>query len=268
MKKLLIAFQFLTIIPVKSGTAINEADMVKSTSAFVIVGLIQGVLLIATELIFGIFFHPDLTVGIILLALVLTNGGFHLDGLADTFDAIAVKSSNNTEKDRIKRLSVMKDSSIGPIGAVAIIFTLAIKYLALQNLSHCTYFTYYSSLLLMPMLSKWAVVVSMFHGKPAREDGIGRVFLSKIKLEYVVVSTIILVMFFIFLQLAFSGFTSSSRYIFYVVLLTVIYFLCRIWINFFNKKFGGLTGDTLGAVNEGTETIFLLMVIAWSQLFI
>lgn len=268
MKKILLAFQFLTIVPVKPGTTINETDMVKSTSAFVIVGLIQGILLIVTELISGMFFHPDLTTGMILLALVLTNGGFHLDGLADTFDAIAVKSGGNIEKDRTKRLSAMKDSGIGPTGAIAIVFTLAIKYLALQNLSHSTYFVYYSSLVLMPMLSKWAIVISMFHGKPAKQDGIGKIFLSKIKFKEVAISTITLIVFFALLQLTLSEYISTNYYIFYAVLLIIIYFLCRIWINFFNKKFGGLTGDTLGAINEVTEVLFLLMVIAWLRLFI
>ena len=67
-----------------------------------LVGLLQGILLVLTDYVSGIFFHQDLVIAIVLLMLVLSNGGFHLDGLADTFDAIAVKSSGDFEKDKEK----------------------------------------------------------------------------------------------------------------------------------------------------------------------
>lgn len=267
MKKVLLAFQLLTIIPIKTTTTINETDIAKSSSAFIIVGLFQGILLIATDYISGIAFHPDLVRGIILLVLVLSNGGLHLDGLADTLDAIAAKSKGNIGVDRQKRLSIMKDSSIGPIGVIAIVFALAIKYLSLKNLSHFSTFTYYSSLLLMPILSKWAMVVSMFYGKASREDGLGRIFINRIGLKEIAISTMILSILLILLQAFFSRYIPDRQYAFYIILLFTIYLSCRWWISLFNKRFGGLNGDTLGAIGEITEVIFLLMVLAWSQLF-
>ena len=102
IKQMLIAFQFLTLIPVKSRMTVNEDDIAKSASVFVIVGFIQGILLITADYVSGIFFHQDLVIAIVLLMLVLSNGGFHLDGLADTFDAIAVKSSGDFKKDKEK----------------------------------------------------------------------------------------------------------------------------------------------------------------------
>lgn len=268
MKKLLVALQFLTIVPVKSNMTINETDIAKSSSAFVIVGLIQGILLIATDYIFGMVFHPDLVTGIILLVLVLSNGGFHLDGLSDTFDAIAARSEGNIDIDRQKRLSIMKDSRTGPIGVIAIIFALAIKYLALKNISHFSSFIYYSSLILMPTLSKWTMVISMFYGKPARENGLGRIFMNKIGFKEVVICTSTLFLLLILPLVFFSSYISNSQYAFYVVLVVTMYFSCHMWVSFFNKKFGGLTGDTLGAISEITEIIFLLMVIVWSRLSI
>ena len=268
MKKLLIALQFLTIIPVKNSMTIKDADVAGSSSAFVIVGLIQGILLIVTGYVSGRVFHPDLVIGIILLVLVLSNGGFHLDGLADTVDAISAKSEGNMDVDRQKRLSIMKDTTTGPIGVIAIVFALGLKYLALNNLTHFSTFIYYSSLFLLPVIPKWTMVITMFHGKPAREDGLGRIFINNIRGKDVVISTLILFSILILLQVFFSYYIPSGQYIFYAVLLVTMYFLCRAWIHFFHKKFGGLTGDTLGAISEITEIIFLLMVIAWSQLFI
>ncbi len=266
IKQLLIAFQVLTIIPIKISSNINEAHIAKSSSAFIAVGIIQGALLILTDYLSGMLFHPDLVTALILLVLVLSNGGLHLDGLADTFDAIAMKSYGDSETDRQKRLAIMKDSTIGPIGVIAILFALAIKFLALKNLSHFSSFTYYSSLALMPILPKWTIVISMFHGKPARKDGLGEIFINRIGFKEILVPTLILVLLLALPQAFFLSYISNTQYIFHIILLITMYCFCRLWIIFFDRKFGGLTGDTLGAVSEMTEVIFLLMVIAWSQL--
>ena len=185
MKRFLIALQFLTILPVKHKMAVNEADITKSSSFFVLVGLLQGMLLIATDYLAGRVFHPDLVTGIVLLIYVLSNGGFHLDGLADTFDAIAAKSGGNPDVDKQKRLSVLKDPSTGPAGVTAILFSLGLKYLSLNSLTNFLPFTYYSSLLLLPVIPKWTMVISMYHGKRARENGLGSLFIHKIGLEEV-----------------------------------------------------------------------------------
>jgi adenosylcobinamide-GDP ribazoletransferase len=268
MKKILLALQFLTIIPINIKTPLDDEDIARSSSAFVLVGLIQGILLVITDYISGIVFHPDLVTGIILLIYVISNGGFHLDGFTDTADAIAIKSSGNNEEDRKRRLSVMKDGATGPAGVTAIVFMILLKYLSLKNISHLLTFTYYSSLVLMTTLPKWAMVIAMFHGKPARENGLGRIFINRIGFKEIGISTIILLILLLSPQIFFSQYISHYWYIFYVFLMATTYIFCRLCISFFNKKFGGLTGDTLGAISELTEILFLLMVIGWSRLYI
>jgi adenosylcobinamide-GDP ribazoletransferase len=265
VKRFLIALQFLTILPVKHPMAVNEADITKSSSYFVLVGLIQGMLLIATDYMAGRVFHPNLVTGIVLLVYVVSNGGFHLDGLADTFDAIAAKSAGNPDVDKQKRLSVLKDPATGPAGVTAILFSLGLKYLSLNSLANFLPFTYYSSLLFLPVIPKWTMVISMYHGKRARENGLGSLFIHKIGWQEVALSTMILCLLFALPQLFFSDYLPDRQYIFYAVLLVTMYFLCRVWIQFFHKRFGGLTGDMLGAVSEMTEITFLLMVILWSR---
>lgn len=268
MKRVLLAFQFLTIIPIRNSMSINESDIAKSLAFFVVVGLIQGILLVITDYVSGMVFHPDLSIGIVILVLILSNGGFHLDGLADTFDAIAVKSEGNIETDRQKRLAIMKDGTTGPIGTISVVLVILMKYLALKNVSHFLTFTYYFSVLMMPVISKWAMVISMFHGRAARGNGLGRLFIKRIGFREVALSTL----FFIFMLLSpavfLSRYISNYQYVFYAVLICMIYFFCLLSVKFFDKKFGGLTGDTLGAISEITEIIFLLMVIIWSRLYI
>lgn len=259
--------QFLTIIPVKPAMTVTAKDIARSTSAFVIVGLIQGLLLIFIRYLSGIVFEPDLTIGLILLVLVLSNGGFHLDGLADTFDALAVKASGNTEVDIEKRLSVMKDAAAGPIGVTAIVFALGIKYLALKSIFHMPHFTVLSSLMLMPMLSKWTMVVSMFIGKPARKDGLGKIFIDHVGSKEIFISTFFFLLPLIGMQVFLKRGISNDAYFFYPALLAAMFLFCRFCAGFLEKKIGGLNGDTLGAISEITEILFLLLMIIWSRLF-
>lgn len=268
MKKLLLAFQFLTIIPVRTGPLASNRDIAGSSAFFVVVGLLQGLLIAAAAFFSGTVFHPELAIAIALLVLVLSNGGFHLDGLADTFDALAAKSSGDIRADREKRLSIMKGGTTGPIGVIAIMFALALKYLALKNISNLSYFTYYSSLTLMPVLPKWTMVISMYHAKAAREDGLGNIFINGTGAKEAAISTMILVILLALPEICPGDLVSIFQPLFYAVLLVTLYGLCRLWVNFFNKRFGGLTGDTVGAISEFSEVIFLFMVILWSRLFI
>lgn len=242
---------------------INEDALVESSSVFVVVGVIQGISLVAADYAAGKVFNHDLAAGIILLVLVLSNGGFHLDGLADTFDALAARG------DKEKKLSVMKDGRVGPIGVTAIFFVLLFKFLALNNLSAFPSYLFYSSLLLMPIFSKWSMVISMFHGAPAKKEGIGKIFIGRVGVKQFAVSTLLLLfLFFIVPEAVSGGRAYGGQYISYAISMISIYLFCRISISFFEKKFNGLTGDTLGAISEITEVLFLFMVIGWSQLFI
>ncbi|MFZ6016380.1 MAG: adenosylcobinamide-GDP ribazoletransferase [Nitrospirota bacterium] len=268
MKRILLAFQFLTIVPLRVGGEISEKEIGGASACFPLVGVFQGALLVAANFILKKVFPVELTNGLLVLLLVLSNGGFHLDGLADTFDAIGAKSECNTDIDIQKRLAIMRDSTIGPIGVIAIVLTLLLKFLALNSLSHSSLSIFHLSLFLMPILPKWTMVISMFYGKPAREEGLGRIFINRIGFKEIAISTIVLFVILIGLQVFFSHYMSDNQYIFYAILLVIMYFFSRMSVGFFNRKFGGLTGDTLGAISEITEITFLSMLLAWSRLFI
>jgi adenosylcobinamide-GDP ribazoletransferase len=267
-RRILIAFQFLTIIPLRVRGEISEKEIGEASAFFPLVGAFQGALLITAHFILVRGFPTELTNAFLVLLLALSNGGFHLDGLADTFDAIAVKSGGNRDIDRQKRLSIMKNSTIGSIGVVAIVLALLLKFLALNSLFHFSPFTFSFSLFLMPVLPKWTMVISMFHGKPARANGLGRLFIIRTGFREIAISSLILLLLFMLAQVFFSPYTSNITYIFYAVLLVTMYFFSRAGVVFFSRKFGGLTGDTVGALSEITEIIFLLTVIVWSRLSI
>lgn len=263
---MMLALQFLTILPFGSSRRVEDAEIGSSSSWFVPAGLLQGLVLVLTDYLLAAIFHPDLVIALVILVLVLSNGGFHLDGLADTFDALSVKTTGDIKSDMEKRLSVMKDSAVGPVGAAAIVFSLALKYLAIKNISHFPDMTYYS-LLFMPIASKWTVVAGMFQGRSARQNGLGSVFIRETRGKEMIVSTAIFFSLILLISLLFDKYAPENLFFFSLVALFFLYLFSRLWVLISDKKFGGLTGDTLGALIEFADIIFLFMVIVWSRLF-
>jgi len=265
MKKLLLAFQFLTIVPVKVRGDVSEEEMTGSAMYFPVVGAFQGLLIALSAILLIKVLSPEITAGMVLFILILSNGGFHLDGLADTFDAMAVKSSGNTETDRQKRLSVMKDSSTGAIGTIAIAMTILLKFLLLKNvLTYSILPISLSFLFLAPVFSKWVMVPAMYHGSSARKDGLGRMFIGNISTNILLLSTLLVTLIFIAVaKIYILGAYKAGCIKLFLIFLITSYLFSFISVKFADWRFGGLTGDNLGAISELSENIFLMVVSIW-----
>ncbi len=262
MKKLLLVFQFLTIIPVKQIRDVSDKEMGSATVFFPLVGVMEGVLYVVLAALFLKVFPTELTNGLLVLVMVIVNGGLHLDGLADTFDAIASRG------DKEKKLMVMKDSTVGPTGVIAIVLALLLKYLLLNALFfNLSLVTYHLSLFLMPVFSRWVMVTAAFHGEPAREDGLGNVFIKHTGVKEIITATI-LTLLFSFFALIIVDIQYSIFNIQLLTVLFVLYIFSLIAVRFGNKNFDGMTGDTLGAVHEISTLLFLLTVLLMNSLAI
>lgn len=267
MKQLLIAFQFLTIIPLNVKGVVSEKEIAESTVFFPVIGIFQGMSILLTALLLLKVFPAEIVSVLIVLALIISNGGFHLDGLSDTFDALAIKSTGDKAEDREKRLSVMKDSTVGPAGVMAIVIMILLKSLFINNIFNASSLsTAYSLLFLMPVFSKWMMVPSMYHGRPARRDGLGFIFLSNVEVKSVIFSSLVTI-FFCFL--------SAKAHLWWVygidgirmlgMIFIVLYIFSLAAVKFCSRQFGGLTGDNLGAISEVSEIVFLMAASIWLQ---
>ena len=253
LKKLLGAVQFLTILPLPSGSVHSNTDAIgKSSAYFPVVGLIQGFLLALVYAVFARIFPNDIVAALVIAALILSNGGFHLDGLSDTVDALASRKSKEN------MIAIMKDSTTGPIGVVSIVIVILLKYLLLKNFFSLPDLTAYIALILTPVLARWSMVPALFHAKSARSDGLGKIFIEQtgageLFIATCLISGITTVIFLLVSQL--------------MVLLKMIVIFISVYIfsftmsHFFTKKFGGLTGDNLGAITEMSEVLFLFMLL-------
>jgi adenosylcobinamide-GDP ribazoletransferase len=271
LKPLVTAFQFLTIIPIKTKWDLSEKEISNASMFFPLVGAFQGIILVFVSFICLKVFSSEITAALILVAYLFMTGGFHQDGLSDTFDAFAVKSSGNLARDREIRLQVMKDSTTGPIGVVAIVFTILLKYLLIkESLSFNAGPGKYLILFFLPIFSKWAMVSVMYSAKKAREDGLGRIFLEHAGIAQLSIAT------FLLLFVGFAGYFAIQSPLFsfpplqghcfisyFLAIIALVWSVCLFLKHVFTVRFGGLTGDSFGAIHEVTEIVFLLLVNLW-----
>lgn len=265
MKKMLLAIQFLTIIPVRVKGDVSDQDLVDSTVYFPVAGACQGLIMAMTAVAINTIYGAEVVCGFVLLAQILSNGGFDLDGLADSVDAVAIKSTGNTLQDFTKRLSVMKDSSIGAAGATAVMMSLLLKFLLLSNLFHLAGFSEFLAVVfMMPAYSKWVTIPAMLHADTARKDGLGRIFISMVTVGHVAGSTMTLLLLSI---IPFWALLHGGAYLQHgamiVLLLASQYVFCIGAVRFFRKRFNGLTGDSFGAMSEVSEILFLMVAGGW-----
>ena len=262
MRSFLLALQFLSIVPIRVSGDVTEKQMLRSALAFPVVGFLIGVALVVADVMASQVFSSSLVSALVLLVLVVITGALHLDGLSDTFDALACRG------DREKRLSAMRDPSAGPVGMVAVMFALGLKYLAIEEVASLGNFEHYAGLAFMPVAGRWAQVTGMFLGKPSRPDGLGKIFIGQVGTGmYLVVTALALGLFAGGSVLA-GSYAPGLWYVFGAVGFALVFVMSVVLVGINKKHFGGESGDTLGAATEFSELLFLLWVVVWSRLYI
>lgn len=246
MNSFLLALQFLTTIPVRSRD-IGAKKMALSMLYFPLVGLLLGLILAGANK--GLYFlnleQYAVNVVLVVLLIILT-GGLHLDGLADTFDALAAN------RDKIGKLEVMRDSRIGTMGVTSLISVMLLKIFFLSEASSSIKFP---ALLSMCALSRWTQVFCIHRFSYARDNGKAKVFFSAMNNKIFLAAGLITLLLSIMLLWL------NGIYLFLAA--TIFAFLLG---KFFSSQFSGLTGDTLGAINEISEVFILFIIIVINRL--
>lgn len=254
MKRLLLAFQFLTIIPVKDMGPVSEKEMGDTTAVFPLVGFAEGVVLAVSASLFLKVFPAELTNALLVLMLVIMNGGLHLDGLSDTFDALGSRGDIET------KLSIMKDSTVGPFGVMAIVMTLLLKYVLLNTIFFQSEVPgYLAALVALPVLSRWAMVTAAYYSKSARQDGLGRLFIEHTETRQLISATAAAIITLSLVCILSAQFSLLMFY--FMFAMPVLFALSYGAVWFFKNKIDGMTGDSFGAVNEIAALLFLIMVV-------
>jgi adenosylcobinamide-GDP ribazoletransferase len=240
MKKTLLALQFLTIIPV-SVENIENKELSGSAAYFPLIGLLLGCV-VAAVLTLGRWVNfPEIPLSaLIVVLLAILTGGIHLDGLADLFDALG------SGKSREEMLAIMRDPRTGAMGVIAIVCALLLKTALLSALAWPPRI---GPIILMCVVSRWAMVFLMYRFPYARQEGKAKIYLEGMN-SGIFFSATAFTLGIAFLAGRLPGLAAL------VAAALGVYCAGK----YLTKKLGGITGDALGAVSELTE-IFCLIVL-------
>jgi adenosylcobinamide-GDP ribazoletransferase len=235
-----LAISFLTILPVIDRRPASEDTVAASFAWFPIVGFLIGVALVGEDWLLAFFFAQVIRSVLIIVSLTIVTGAVHLDGLADTADALGAGC------DRERALDILHDSRVGTFGASAIFFDLTLKILALSTLAG---HRRYAALIFAPMLARWAMLI-VASGLPyLRASGSGSTLLSGkiLRARTAVVAVFTLV---VMLMLGELHTINVS-----IAVAIAIVFAMR---SFYRRWMGGVTGDLTGACGELVEIAVLV----------
>lgn len=240
MKQFLIALQFLTILPVKITSEPKESDFGKSLLYFPVIGILIGLVLSTTVFLRSLL--PNLVIGVIILIIsIVITGGIHLDGFADTCDGFY--GSNRKEK----ILQIMRDSRVGTMGVVGVVCLLLLKFTLIVSIPQRIL---WKVLIMMVVFARWSQVLACYISNYARKEGKAKYFIEHAgKKEFFMGILLTSGLFFLLMQI-------KGVLLFFISLVPIL-----LLINCIKRRIGGMTGDTLGAVNEIAEVLILLFYV-------
>jgi adenosylcobinamide-GDP ribazoletransferase len=238
------ALRFLTAIPVPGLPPSSEIGIVRSMAAFPLAGLLIGAGGAGLGWLAGWLWGEQLRAIVIVIAWMLLTLGLHLDGLADSCDALF------SWRSRERKLEIMKDSRIGTMGALGLIAILLLKVGALSALGE----SWWIGALLAPLWGRWADIYGIFWFPAAREGGMGRAFHDQVRRSDFAIATISAILIGSGLALPWGAITG-------LLIWTITHLLARRMV----ASLGGLTGDTYGALSEIGEVVTLLTLAALQQ---
>ena len=247
--------QFLTRISIKKDIG-YDPHMERGIVYFPVVGAIIGLILFVGFRVFNwIFSGIDniylLATLILILELIIT-GGLHMDGFGDTFDGFFSYRS----KDRI--LEIMKDPRLGTNGLLAIVALVVLKIVAMATLIYYNLAVY---LIFMPIVGRLAGVFLTYKTRPARENGMGNMFIGKCSTSALVLASLFTALSAIAIEYLIGFKTYIFIYLYLIGSMVLIFVLSRLLIGLSYRRIDGITGDLLGCVIEISEVVFLIYIL-------
>jgi len=176
--------------------------------------------------------------GVLLAFTVLSTGGLHLDGLADTADGLG------GGRTREGCLAIMKDSRVGTFGVLSLIVVLVLKFAFFLSLGDRAAAPV---LLCYPVAGRWGMVLLAYLSPYARpEGGLGQAMTSGVAARTMAGATVSAAA----LCLGLGGVRG-------LILLAAAGLAVWLGSLYFRQRLGGVTGDVLGAANEALEVLVL-----------
>jgi len=228
---------------------VSQEEIGRAIGYFPVVGVVIGLILAGLNWLLSLFLPSVVVNALLLVSLVVITGALHLDGFVDTCDGIGGHKAPEA------RWQIMSDSRVGGFGIIGAVLLLLVKYVSLNNVPETLLM---ATLVIMPVVSRWAVVYAIFAYPYAKPSGLGRVLKQEAGWLRFTLATIVA------LGVAIGLARWANITYFYLVGLVI---MVGIWVivmamaAYLKRKFSGLTGDTYGAINEVAEVGVLILVL-------
>jgi len=243
LRRLALAFAFLTRLPLRAQAA-DPVDVGRSVAFFPLVGLALGLVLAAVAAMLD--GHLPRSVLAVLLAALLAvlSGGLHLDGVADTCDALGAPGA-----DRGRRLEILRDSRIGAHGAAGLVFVVLLQVTTLHAVLASGRL---ATLVVFPMVARWVAVLVIVLFPYARADGLGVAFHAHARAGDALTATA-----WVLAAVLWAG---GGAWLAALAAVAVALLCAR----FVARRLGGVTGDVCGAAIELAGVAYLIVEVAAS----
>ncbi len=240
LRRFILALQFLTLFSVKKNITVEPEELSRSMAFFPVVGALQGVVVAGADYLLRDMLPAGPESALLLVILFLTNGGLHLDGFMDTVDGLAGGSTPE------RRLEIMRTSSVGAIGVVAVVLLILLKYQCVVSL---TADIRSRALFLFPVAGRWAIVPMACWARYARSGaGLGRAFSGNSTGTFVIAAVF---------AAAMAAYLMGAAGLAAMALIVPAAYISTV---FFRAKVGGTTGDIMGFQSEIGEVLFLVFI--------
>ena len=241
---IVVAFSMFSAIPMPK-IEWNRRNMRFSLCAFWLIGAVIGLLCYAVSSLCLIAGIPKiLRAALLLLIPVLVTGGIHLDGFADTADALASHAEPS------KKLEIMKDPRTGSFAVIRLICTFILAFALLASLPVYLPVPVLLGFCLSRMLSGLAVAFFPM----AKNTGLAHTFANAADKR--TVSLILLICALAASAgLCFFGLCGIAMAAAAWLVFVYYYFMSQ-------KQFGGITGDLAGWFLVRAEEWMLIALVA------
>jgi len=241
---LLSAAGFLTRMPVPGWIGWAEDRIIRASRYFALVGALIGVCGGVVWWLGGLVLPPVLAAGLAIGAIVLLTGALHEDGLADCADGLG------GGKTGAQALEIMRDSQIGSYGALALMFSVGLRWAALATLAPESGFI---ALVMAGGISRAMMVPATALSTYARREGLAGGFAGGARPIEVMLS--------MGTALALSILGGWAG----LIALALAMALSDGFLHYMTRRVGGYTGDGLGTMAQlGEIGVMVTLALAWA----
>ncbi|MGO4382546.1 adenosylcobinamide-GDP ribazoletransferase [Pseudoduganella sp. RAF19] len=245
-----IALQFFTRLPIPSWVGFEAAWLHHASRYFPLVGAVVAAIAAGVYAMAALVLPAPVAVLLSTATGIYATGAFHEDGFADMCDGFG----GGQTRERV--LEIMKDSRIGAYGAIGIILLLAVKCAALSALPPVAVL---AALAVAHPASRLMATALIWRMEYARAEGKAKPMAQEMRSgEFAIAACTAAVPLAV---VAAGGWIAPAAL--GIGLLGMI--LAALWLaRKCVQRLGGYTGDCLGAVQQLSEAVFYVCVLAAS----